>query len=82
MFMKLTKKSEAIPRREFHERLREWSQTTEDGDRVGDAAGYGGKPWVWIQSSDNRYHLNADTTHEGVAAYLDVLEKYGEDIKW
>ena len=69
-----------ISRAAFEARLRRWYELTDDA-RVGDDSSFGGTPWVWIQNGARRFHLNADTTREGVGEYLAMLTREPE-LQW
>ena len=75
-------KADALSRERFHEELRDWMAHNQTGATIGDADGYGGKAWLWIKYLGNRYHLNADTTHSGVAEYLGLLAEHEENLRW
>lgn len=74
-------RSEALSRGHFHSVLREWYETAYHGEVVGDAAG-SRRAWVWVRHQGSRWHLDADTTHEGVGEYLELLDAYGEGLAW
>jgi hypothetical protein len=69
-----------IPRAAFEARLRRWYELTDEA-RVGDESSFGGTPWVWVQQGARRFHLNADTTREGVGEYLAMLTREPE-LQW
>lgn len=73
---------EALSRSSFHAQLREWYEGAFDGDTVGDSSSYRGRPWVWVRHEGGLYHLDADTTHEGVGEYVDLLDAYGDGLAW
>ncbi|HYW05387.1 MAG TPA: hypothetical protein VE913_00445, partial [Longimicrobium sp.] len=75
-------RKEAIARDRFHDILRAWFDESDAGELVGDTDVYDGTDWVWVKFLGNRYHLNADTTHEGVGGYLQLVAAHGETLSW
>jgi hypothetical protein len=75
-------RSQPLTRSNFHAQLRDWYEDAFDGDTVGDATSYGGRPWVWVRHEGSLYSLNADTTHEGAGEYVDLLDAYGDALAW
>lgn len=73
---------EALSRPSFHAHLRDWYEGAFDGDTVGDSSAYGGRPWVWVRHGGELYSLGADTTHEAVGEYVDLLDAYGDGLAW
>lgn len=69
-----------IPRAAFEARLRRWYEPTDEA-RIGDDSSSGGTLWVWIQQGGRRFHLNANTTQEGVGEYLAMLTREPK-LKW
>lgn len=69
-----------IPRAAFEAGLRRWYEPTDEA-RIGDDSSSGGTLWVWIQQGGRRFHLNANTTQEGVGEYLAMLTREPE-LKW
>lgn len=69
----------ALARPEFHRALADFLQSGKA--TIGDAS-FGQTAWVWVKHQGNRYHLNADSTAAGVAAYLSLVETLGEDLQW
>jgi len=72
--------AEALSRREFDSELREWLGYS-DSPFIGDAERFGGRAWLWVRQLGWRYYLNADTTREGVAEYVRLLDKAGK-LSW
>ena len=69
----------AVSKSDFHTQLEAFLGSGRD--RVGDVK-YGQTAWTWVKSLGNRYFLNADSTAEGVKAYLALVEEHGADLKW
>lgn len=80
--MRHISKDEALTQESFHSELEEWYTESEPGAVIGDARKYGGKAWVWVRHLGNRYHLNADTTYEGVGEYLALLREQHGKLSW
>lgn len=75
-------RSQPLTRSHFHAQLRDWYEGAFDGDTAGDSSSYGGRPWVWVRHEGHRYCLNANSTHEGVGEYLDLVDAYGDNLAW
>jgi hypothetical protein len=80
--MDRNEKSTALTREEFHRQLRAWHGGTEEGDEIGGGQAHARTPWIWVKHLGNRYYLHADTSHQGVSAYLELLDRCGEDSAW
>jgi hypothetical protein len=66
---------------DFNDLLAEFHASAEPGEVVG-ADDYGQAPWLWVKLMGNRYHLNADSTAEGVGRYLALLKQHGPRLTW
>jgi len=82
MMMEQVRRAEPLSVDEFNTRLVEFGRDAGPGDTVGDAAKYGGKPWIWVKRLARRYHLNADATGEGVGEYLALSFQHGASLQW
>lgn len=69
-------RASAISRDAFHDLLAQWYEESAEGETIGDGSKYGGNDWIWVKFLGNRYHLSADTTRDGVRAYLSLLEAH------
>lgn len=72
--------SDAISKREFHSRLRSWLLNTQE-NMIGDAE-RGQEAWVHVLHAATVYRLNSDTKRAGVAEYLELVNRHGDDLKW
>lgn len=82
MYMKrITNRTEALTKQQFHEALREWYSTS-TAPTIGEPGKTKGRPWVIVVDQDLYFHLDADTTRQAVWSYLHSVEKYGEDLAW
>jgi len=77
--MKRTPSDAALTKPEFHARLRAFLATGREVIAPGERAN---APWVWVKSLGNRYYLNADSTRDGVAAYIARVDAEGDSIRW
>ena len=80
--MERNTKESALKREQFHEELRDWFQNAAPGDEIAGGAAHPRAPWVWAKHLGNRYYLHADTSYEGVAGYLRLLDMHGEALRW
>ena len=71
---------EALNRREFHRRLKEWLENTDD-PAVG-PEGYGQNGLVHVSDGESIFKLNTDTKRHGVQAYMQLLAQHGDGIDW
>lgn len=82
MFMpRITSRPEALTKQEFHAALRAWHATSH-ARTIGDPGKARGRIWLLVTDGTRYYHLNADTTRQAVAGYLDSVAKYGDDVAW
>ena len=77
--MRRNSRESPLKRPEFHAALGEFLDSGRP--TVGDAK-FGQTAWVCVKHLGNRYYLNSDTSAEGVAAYLELVEAHGQDLKW
>jgi hypothetical protein len=77
-------KSNPFSRTHFHTILRHWYDHNPDEKTIAGANSpkYKGKPWVWVEDGGTLFHLNSDTTREGVEAYLTYVDQYGDNLLW
>jgi hypothetical protein len=78
---RITKRTEAITRQEFHEALRRWLETS-TAMTIGEPGKSKGRIWVIVVDDGRYFHLDADTTRQAVWSYLHSVDKYGEDLAW
>src|SRR5713226_6470783 len=82
MSLTQVRRDQALTKSEFHGRLRDsWLQNPDD-TTVGPKADYGRKPWVYVRDGFRVFVLNADTKREAVGRYLDLVNQYGDDLRW
>jgi hypothetical protein len=72
---------EAITKREFHCRLREWLTDTDDAT-IGPPDIHKQTAWVHVRDGNSVYKLDADAHREAVTAYLGLVDLYGGDLGW
>lgn len=70
----------APSRSRLHIDLREWH--CRGGRTVGDAEKHPGVAWYWVEHEGDWYYLIPETTAEAVKAYLDLVDRYGEELVW
>lgn len=70
--MSLNKKSTPMTKEQFYKWLRNWYSTTEK--TITEMGSYGGTAYIYIKDREDIFHLNADTTREGVEEYLKLLD--------
>jgi len=72
----------AESKHELTEILRDWLKCS-DRPTIGDKGNFGGKLWIVINLDGNQAAgLNADTTREAVAEYLEQAGALGADVPW
>src|SRR5687768_10271642 len=71
---------DAKSKAEFHDALRQWLDTTTE-ETIGDAE-FGQTAWLHVRDGGATYRLNADTKRQGVADYLQLVDRFGDDLKW
>ena len=83
MYMPKNSRRDALTREQFDAALKKWYQaTSDDRETIGDPKGFGGKPWTVVTAGTRYYHLNADTTRQGVAGYPATLEESNGTLLW
>ena len=70
----------ALDKSQFHKQLRRWLSET-DEDVVG-PDGYGQRGLIHVRSGRSLFKLNADTTRSGVKAYLELVDRVGDNLNW
>ena len=81
MPMQQVRLADAISKTDFHSRLRAWLTNT-DESVIGDPAVIGVTAWIHVREGDSRYKLHADTRREAVERYLQLVDQYGDDLRW
>jgi len=38
--------------------------------------------WVYVRDGTDMFVLNADTSHDAVDRYLQIVTSYGDDLQW
>jgi len=61
-----------LTKRVLHDRLREWSKTSEKRIDGGTASDNRAR-WIYIRDGNHLYNIHADTIQEGVRHYLDLV---------
>lgn len=79
--MEKVPRSKAIGKKDFHQRLRDWYDNTDD-EVIGSGGRYKGKPWVYVREGSRIFNLNADTGRDAVLEYMKLLDHYGDSISW
>jgi hypothetical protein len=72
---------DAIPKREFHNRLRAWLTATAE-ETIGPPDVDKRAAWVHVRDGSSVYKLHADAHREAVTAYLGLVERCGDDLEW
>ena len=80
MPMKQIRREEALTKAEFHERLRDWLNST-DESRIGPEDVDGRTSWVHVRDGADVFGLHADTKRDAVDRYLQSLTLHGNDLR-
>jgi hypothetical protein len=81
MPMEKIARDEALSRSEFHQQLFRWLETTDDLC-IGAESDYPRTGWVHVRHGLRIFVLNADTKRESVNEYLQLVDRYGNDLLW
>lgn len=81
MPMERVGRGEWITKAEFHDRLARWFRDT-DEESIGDPSAHRRTAWVWIRDGHILAKLQADTTREAVAEYLEILRAHPRPLEW
>lgn len=81
MPMEQIRRNQALTKAQFHRRLRDWFQTTNDAV-VGSEEVRGRTPWVYVRDGTEMFALNADTSRDAVGRYLQMVIMYGDNLQW
>jgi hypothetical protein len=81
MPMAQVRRSEALSKSEFHERLRQWFETTDDFV-IGPEGVKGVTSWIYVRDSSTFFALHADTPRAAVERYLQLVRRYGDNLQW
>jgi hypothetical protein len=71
----------ALSKTEFHQRIRDWLQNTDDTVIGPEDSKYARTGWVVRDRSDILV-LNADTPRAAVNRYMGLVSQYGNDLRW
>jgi hypothetical protein len=74
-------KLQPLSKAEFHKRLREWVENTNEA-RVGDPDDDNRQPCAYVSDGGNVFRLHSDTQRDGVKEYLALVSKHGDDLEW
>ena len=80
MPMERVRRGEAIPKTEFHARLRKWLKNT-DEVRIGPDDVPGVTPWIYVRER-NIYEFHADVKRDAAERYLLLVDRFGDDLEW
>jgi hypothetical protein len=78
---RIKSRPEALTKQALHEALRTW-YVSSTAATIGEPAASKSRPWVLVVDGGRYFHLDADTTRQGVWGYLHTVEKYGDDLVW
>jgi hypothetical protein len=81
MPMERVGRTDWIGKGEFHSRLRRWLRDT-DEPVIGDPEAHALTAWVWIRDGHRLARLNADTTRDAVAEYVNLVRHAPGDLEW
>lgn len=70
----------AVDRSRFHHELREWMCREEE--TFGGGEERRGTPWFWVEEAGDWFYLGSETTARGVEAYLERVDRQGDDLAW
>jgi hypothetical protein len=71
----------ALSKTEFHRRLRNWIESTDDAT-VGAEGVHPRTNWVHVYDGSDIFDLHADTRREFVEKYLQIVAIHGDDLQW
>ena len=75
------RRDEALTRTEFHRRLHDWLNNT-DEERIGPENVDGRTSWVYVRGDTNVFGLHADTRRSAVDQYLQIVMLHGDEVLW
>jgi hypothetical protein len=81
MPLKQVPRDEALTKSEFHGRLRDWLNNTEE-ERIGPENVDGRTSWVYVRDDTNVFGLHADTKRSAVDRYLQIVTLHSDDLRW
>ena len=81
MAIEQVRRADALNRSEFHRRLREWIDNSDD-PVIAPQIERGQTPWIYVRDTPRMFVLNADTGRPAVVSYLKLVERFGNDLKW
>jgi hypothetical protein len=75
------RRDQALSKDQFHWRLRDWLDRTNDAV-VGPEDVDGRTSWIHVRDGSTMFVLHADTPREAIAFYLHLVELHGDAITW
>ena len=75
-------RSEPLDKSEFHKRLRDWLDRTDNNVIGPDDIKYPRTGWVHVRDGHRILVLNDDTPREAVDRYLRLVMRLGNDLQW
>jgi hypothetical protein len=75
-------RDQALSKSEFHQRLRDWFEKTEHKVIGPEGIKYPRTGWVHVRDGSLLLLLNADTPRNAVGRYLQLVQRYGNDLQW
>jgi hypothetical protein len=84
MPMEQAPKDRPLTKSQFHQRLREWADSTSaNGDKIVGPEGVDGRMrWAYVQGPEGLFALHADTRRDAVERYLGLVAKHGDGLLW
>jgi hypothetical protein len=81
MPMERIRRSQALSKFEFHKRLRDWLDDTDDAF-IGPESIDGRTGWIHVHDGSNVFVLHADTGRDAVRQYLQTVAVHRNDLGW
>jgi hypothetical protein len=81
MAMEQVRRDQAISKEQFHSRLRDWLDNTDD-NVIGPEGVDGRTAWIHVHDGSTVFVLHADTKREAVTFYLRLVEQHGGALAW
>ena len=84
MPMEQVSKDRPLTKAQFHQRLREWvNSTSTDGNQIVGPEGVDGRMrWIYVHDGRHLFVLHADTPRHAVDQYLSLAAEYGDELLW
>jgi hypothetical protein len=75
-------RNEALSKSEFHQRIRDWLDKTDDEVIGPHDIKYPRTGWVHVRDGSDILVLNSDTPRDAVDRYFHMVTRFGNDLQW